>query len=325
MGLLSLILGMGISCNTIYTDQSDCPRGVSLRFVYDYNMEYVNSFHKKVHCLSLYVFDEAGNYVGRYDETTDVLKDEGYRMEIELDEGRYTLLAYGGTACEDSSFDITEYPTKASGTTVGDMQVNLRHDDFTSDKSLHGLFYGSETLEVTRRDDFVQDTVYMMKNTNNIRIVLQQANGGKSLTADQFDFSITDDNSCLDGTNAVVSKGLVTYKPWTTGEETVGTAADGETPVSVAYAELSTSRLTTGMSPKLLIRNAETGEDIINIPLNTYLLLLKSQLYADMPAQEFLDRESEWSMIFFLDDGLRWINTRIVINDWIVRLNHAEM
>jgi hypothetical protein len=74
-----------------------------------------------------------------------------------------------------------------------------------------------------------------------------------------------------------------------------------------------------------MIRNAETGDDVINIPLNNYLLLLKSNLYSEMGAQEFLDRESEWSLIFFLDDGLRWINTRIVINDWVVRVNHAEM
>ena len=54
-------------------------------------------------------------------------------------------------------------------------------------------------------------------------------------------------------------------------------------------------------------------------------LLLKSELYAEMGAQEFLDRESEWSLVFFLDDGLRWLNTRIVINDWVVRINHTEM
>ena len=74
-----------------------------------------------------------------------------------------------------------------------------------------------------------------------------------------------------------------------------------------------------------MISKAETGDDVINIPLNNYLLLLKSNLYSEMGAQEFLDRESEWSLIFFLDDGLRWINTRIVINDWVVRVNHAEM
>ena len=42
-----LALAGTLSCNTIFTDQSDCPKGVSLRFVYEYNMEYVNSFHKQ--------------------------------------------------------------------------------------------------------------------------------------------------------------------------------------------------------------------------------------------------------------------------------------
>ncbi len=325
MGLISLILVMGcISCNTIYTDQSDCPRGVSLMFNYNYNMEYTNSFPAKVHCVSVYVFDESGQFIGRYDETSDVLKDENYRMTLDLDAGRYTLLAYGGLACPENSFDITSYQTKASATHINDMEVNLRHNDFKSDKKLHDLFYGVEEVEVPRRDEYVKDTLYMMKNTNNIRLVLQQANG-KSLEADDFVFTITDDNSCMDETNAVVSRGMVTYSPWTTGEAAVGTAEDGETPISVAFAELSTSRLTTGTSPKLLVRNAETGEDIINIPLNNYLLLLKSELYAEMGAQEFLDRESEWSLVFFLDDGLRWLNTRIVINDWVVRINHTEM
>ena len=63
--LCLLVAAFGwISCeSSIYTDQSDCPRGLSLRFVYDYNMEYANSFPKKVDCLSLYVFDEQGNFV----------------------------------------------------------------------------------------------------------------------------------------------------------------------------------------------------------------------------------------------------------------------
>lgn len=321
---MSLILAVGLSCSTIFTNQEDCPRGVSLRFIYDYNMEYANAFHSKVHCVSVYVFDEAGNHVMTVGETSDVLRNEDYRMPLVLDPGNYTLLAYGGLACPDRSFDITSYNAKASGSHINDMYVNLKHDDFVSDQSLHHLFYGAADVEVSHEDEFLETDVYMMKNTNNIRLVLQQANG-KSLEADDFIFRIIDDNSCMDKSNAVVPKGMVTYKPWTIGESMVGTAEDGETPISVAFAELSTSRLTTGTSPKLIVQNAETGEDIINIPLNQYLLLLKSELYSEMGAQEFLDRESEWSLIFFLDDGLRWINTRIVINDWVVRLNHAEM
>ena len=63
----------------------------------------------------------------------------------------------------------------------------------------------------------------------------------------------------------------------------------------------------------------------INIPLNTYLLLLKSELYADMPAQEFLDRVCEWSLVFFLDSGNRWYNARIIVNDWVVRINNSDL
>ena len=98
-----------------------------------------------------------------------------------------------------------------------------------------------------------------------------------------------------------------------------------EAEVTVAYAELSTSRLMTANHPRLLITAREDGREIVNIPLNDYLLLLKSDLYADMPAQEFLDRESEWSLIFFLDDNNLWLQTVIVINDWVVRLNNIPL
>lgn len=321
---MSLILAVGLSCSTIFTNQEDCPSGVSLKFIYDYNMEYANAFHTKVHCVSVYVFDETGNHVMTVGESSDVLSDEDYRMPLVLEPGNYTLLAYGGLACPDRSFDITSYGSKASGSHINDMYVNLKHEDFESDQSLHNLFYGSAELEVSHVDEFIEQDVFMMKNTNNIRIVLQQANN-RPLELDTFRFFITDDNSCMDKNNDIVPKGMVSYKPWATGETTVGTAEDGETPINVLFAELSTSRLTTGTSPKLIVQNAETGEDIINIPLNQYLLLLKSQLYSKMGSQEFLDRESEWSLVFLLDDGLRWINTRIVINDWIVRLNNAEM
>ena len=70
-----------------------------------------------------------------------------------------------------------------------------------------------------------------------------------------------------------------------------------------------------------LTRRKADGVEIINIPLINYLLMLKSDLYASMDSQEFLDRESEWSMIFFLSPNLEWIKTYIKINDWTVRIN----
>ena len=49
----SMVLGIILvnivfsSCERIYEDLDPCPHGVSLRFIYDYNMEYANAFPKK--------------------------------------------------------------------------------------------------------------------------------------------------------------------------------------------------------------------------------------------------------------------------------------
>ena len=321
MGLMSLILAMGlISCNLVWDEHVECPTGVRLKFVYDRNMEYANAFHSKVHCVSVLVFDAEGNYLTTIEENSEVLKDEAYRMEIELEKGDYTFVAYGGLACDDKSFNIPVMtPTRAISHIDG-LYAEMEHEDFVSDDLKHDFFHGARSVTISE-NTYQEEVISLTKNTNSIRIILQQANG-KPLSADEFTFTITDDNSYMDKANNVVPKGNVTYKPWSSGDAEVGTATDGETPVTVAYAEFSTSRLTTGTSPKLIVSNADSGEDILNIPLNNYLALYKSDRYSDMSMQEYLDRESEWAIVFFLDDGMRWINTRIVVNDWVVRINH---
>ena len=94
-------------------------------------------------------------------------------------------------------------------------------------------------------------------------------------------------------------------------------------PVEVAYAELSTSRLMMKNNPRLLVKNHETGKTVIDFPLKRYLLLLRGERYK-MGDQEYLDRESRWTLFFFLRSNDIWLNTRIVVNDWVVRINDVE-
>ena len=63
---------------------------------------------------------------------------------------------------------------------------------------------------------------------------------------------------------------------------------------------------------------------MVDIPLVKYLLLLKSEKYPDMSDQEYLDRESLWSMVFLLNDNT-WQDISIIINDWTVRNNNVEL
>lgn len=312
--------GIMTSCDSvIYDDLNPCPRGVRLRFVYDYNMEFANSFHKKVDCLTLYVYDAQGNYLKTVTETSDVLADEDWRMTLDLEDGDYRLVAYGGLACEEHSFSVVDIPSRQASVYT-DLQVGM--DEGKLGTRLHDLFYGMKDVRV-EGNDYVEETVYMMKDTNNIRIVLQQLNGDPVEEKD-FSFFITDDNTLFAHDNSLMPNGTVTYTPWATGQASTGTTeGDGgiEKEVVTAFAELSTSRLMVHNSPRLIIKRNDLGTDIVNIPLNNYLLLLKSMQYADMGSQEFLDRESDWSLVFFLDTKHAWIDTHIIINDWIVRFS----
>ena len=72
------------SCERIFEDLDPCPHGVSLRFVYDYNMEFANAFPRQVDCLTLYIYDDKDNYVDTRIVTGTELQDEDYRMTLEI-------------------------------------------------------------------------------------------------------------------------------------------------------------------------------------------------------------------------------------------------
>ncbi len=308
------------SCDGIYDeDLQPCPQGVALRFIYDYNMEYANAFPKKVDCLTLYIYDREGKFITSRIETGDVLTDEDYRMEIDLEEGDYHFVAYGGLACAEASFGVVTPPE--SGASLTSLSTVMKYEGNVSDKHLHDFFFGS--LEVNVAKDVVQEyTLPMMKNTNTVRVILQQLDG-QPVSDEDFSFSIIDDNTLFAHDNSVLENGMLSYLPWAQGQRTVGGNSEGNGAVTVAYAEFSTSRLVTDNEPRLRVRRSIDGEPVIDIPLIDYLLLMKSDVYTDMGPQEYLDRESEWTLIFFLDAAHEWIKTQIVINDWVVRINQV--
>ncbi len=322
---ISLLALTCSACDGIYDDLAPCPQGVELRFVYDYNMEYANAFPKKVDCLTLYVYDSEGNFVTSRTETSGALADENYRMQLDLEAGDYHFVAYGGIACDEASFETVTEPQ--GGSSLVSLETRMKIDGDTSDKELHAFYFGDLDMTVTAgTETYDSGTVEMMKNTNNVRVTLQQLSG-EAVSDEDFEFSITDDNTHFANDNSLISSGTVTYLPWAQGQMSTGTRAEaddeGEEEVVVAYAEFSCSRLVTGNSPHLVVSRKEDGGTVIDIPLINYLMLVKSDHYSKMGSQEFLDRQSEWTLVFFLDERDEWWTAYIVVNDWTVRINEA--
>ena len=357
-----LLGGMALtSCDSmVFDDTADCKQGVALRFIYDYHMEPgANAFPANVDCVSLFIFDKDGNFIDHVYETSDDLRSEDYRMELPLEYGDYHLVAYGGLVCENPSFDINH--DWANSTKLvrhkNDIEVTLPlSDDKISNKKLHdlekrtgGLFYGTVDVTVTKedvREQYRTVTLPMMKDTNNIQIILQELGDPSQMDYNDYDFTIIDDNFKLDGYNNLISTATETsqpvYKPYAFENRIMGyvdyqnrdgaiNTEDDTKPVQVACVEFSTSRLLDKNSgnARLVIKNKPTRADeesttLIDIPFITYLEAVRG--YGQnwiKDDQEFLDRQSNWTMMFFLQNG-RWVNARISVNAWTVRLNTAS-
>ena len=378
---LALSAAAMTSCESIYDDRSDCVTGIQLHFVHDYHMEPgANSFPANVDCISVYVFDKDGNYLAQYKETSENLANEDYRMVLPLTDGEYHLLVYGGMACEDRAFewnadnlwgtDVSISPDSRSGF-ISDLLVNLPLDsEGVSRKKLHdmvdrtgGLFYGFQwrakgekqwitpevngdiQITVDNKDygtTFTEYDVNLMKDTNNIQVILQEVSTPYQIDYNDYEFYIYDDNFRLDGFNRKVSVATDNYKPcyrpYSAENRIAGFVdamhyngaqiwEDDEIPVQVACVEFSTSRLFVDNldTARLVIKSKESGRSVIDVPLITYLCLIRGMGYNWIRSdQEFLDRQSNWNLMFFLQNGA-WLNTRIAVNAWIVRLDNINL
>lgn len=360
------------SCESLHDDMSDCRSGIRLAFNYDYHMEPgANAFTSNVDCVTVYVFDKSGNYLTHFTETSDVLRNANYRMELPLEAGDYHLVVYGGTACEKATVKFSPNWGPSSRGHKDDILVTVPTDEKgESSALLHkieqpspgvyapsgGLFYGTLNVTVTEQDyrkgNFRQVTVDLMKDTNSILVILQELNNPDKMDYKDYTFKIVDDNFTLNGYNDPVhaddsragEEVLKYYAPHNCenritgyiendGREGTQATEDANRLVRVACAEFSTSRLVCGNVDKArLIVNSTLEKDddgndkeIINIPLITYLA--KTQGFGDSwikDEQEFLDRQSRWELVFFLQRNV-WLSTRVVVNSWIVRENNIDL
>lgn len=331
--LLALPAAGLTSCNLVKEDLDPCSVA-ELRFIYEYNMEFANAFHKQVDCLEVFFFDGEGKLVTVETVTeASLLSDENYRMRLELPEGDYHVVAYGGQKCDKSSFrHVNELGV---GDHYTDLHVQMSPNVLTDRNlaRLHNHFYGSADFSV---DYNVQKTttVEMMRNTNSIQVALQHTSGAP-IDYNDFTFEITDDNNDFDCENNLLATGEIKYIPWNTENRTTGTVskADGSDydEFHAALASFMTSRLVYNKptSTTLHVKRATDGETVFKVPLVNYMLMFKHDRSGNgmdnMGDQEYLDRENAWNFVFFLDSDNMWVNTRIIVNDWEVRLNNTEM
>lgn len=212
-----LSLALLTSCDSaIYDGEGDCDVTYRLRFRYDMNMKFADAFSHEVKSVHLYVFSPEGKLVWQTIDDSEALSQEGYEIILPLQPGDYKLMAWCGLD-NGESFYVQEI---AEGDTRDPLHCKLNRkshpeDGAISDTDLHPLFHG--TLDVNLPEsidggDFVY-TMYLTKDTNVFRIVLQHLSG-EDIEVEDFSFKIEDNNGWLNHDNSLLDDENVIYHAW---------------------------------------------------------------------------------------------------------------
>lgn len=337
------------SCdNAIYDEEGDCSVRYRMRFVYDKNMKWADAFANEVKSVRLYAFDPDGHLVWQKTESGDRLAADGYAMEMDLPAGKYHFVAWAGLDNEGATEKhFTLADGRASGLSLTDMICSLNRTyvdgNALSDKRLTPLFHGMADFELPDAQaeggefDFKMN---LTKNTNRVRIILQHISGAP-VNVNDFTFSIEEENGLMGHDNSLLSDEMITYRPHDMKNGNAGMGIDdypelgkgaapaaddmtGVTQINVAIADMTIARLMEGRRTYLEVRAYDDSHLVARIPLVDYALMLKDGYDHEMTDQDYLDRQDEYTLTFFLDSNHKWIGTSIIINSWKVVLSNVD-
>ena len=314
-----LTLGL-VSCEYIHEDLKPCDH--YLHFTYTHNMKFADAFQHELVCqeeaktAELFIFDGDGKFLSSQSLPTETLQEN--RIRLNLDPGKYKLLAWAGL--NDTDYTWTK---PAAGESMDEWLMSVRQDEGVVARELSGLFQG--TLELTIPSGGETDTEFpLVKNTNKIRLALIDANSGTGLQADDFTILATTHNSDLNAQNQPVADDAVLWKPYLQQVETVADT-EGGTAMQAVVAELNTMRLMESSQTSLQLSHKGEEAPFLQVDLTDFLLLTQMESH-DLDAQEYLDRQDEYTIVVYLDivDGKAHC-LEIIVNDWTIRLDDVNL
>lgn len=328
--MISALLVMCINgCSVIYDYEGDCSVHYRVRFLYDYNMKNSDAFRHEVESVSLFVFDKSGGLVWSGNGDVEALASEDYTMNVDVPSGKYDMVAWGGMDGGEA-FSLAASPSEVNS--KEDLVCRLSRDSGGMvDREVGSLYHGyAEDVEFGDTYGIVDVPLSMMKYTNTVRVMLMHFNG-ELLDKNKFSFSITDRNGLMNYDYAMLEDDMLTYGDWFcqnvttekpdgTGDGAPASKAGGTiTSASAVIAETVIGRVMMRNDPMLVVTRLTDGEEIIRINLRRYMLLIKGNYNQGMDDQEYLDRQDDYTITFYLDAENSWyMAAGIYINNWYV-------
>ena len=301
-------LFLGSACSWVDDDRSDCPSGCWLKLSYTYNILDTEAAATQVKDATVFIFDKDGECIGREEVDSAMLHRNEFMIQVpSLPPGKYSFLVWAGLA--DSHYQYTPASLALARNEAGEQSERLS-----------SLFHG-RLDDVMINEEYTVLRLSLTKNTNVLSCILQ-SQSAIPLNAEEFRLELIARNGCMDHRNMPTDSVPVYYLPFMQEEANLED-------VQVVHAGINTLRLMEDDDTRLRLIYLPGGNSVFDIPLTQYLLLSRTIDHSTMPPQEYLDREDQYNLIFFLqsttDPDNPYVCLQMKVNGWIIRINDAEL
>ena len=289
----------------IREDLSNCPVNGEishyLTFEYSKNIDFTDRFADAVATLDVFVFDNNQMLAGIISNEGASLKAENYQMMLNLSDGMYTFVVWGGSRNSYRIFDVVDNAAPLTeGITQFDrlrLALNNGHTFKNTDDLFHGIAH-----DVHIRSDLSSHThIGLIKNTNIIRVTVTGI-----FHPENIDISCSATNGEYRFDNSVSNhESLTSYEPVRTENE------------NEVKADFKTLRLLTGMKSGLVIHDTDKNEDVFSRDLIELLMLLPN-----VHTNDDLDRCDIYDIKIDMHTDM---SASVVINGYLVISSDREI
>jgi len=311
------------SCdNAIYDYEGDCEPHYRVNFVYDYNMKFADAFAHEIGSVTLRLLDADGKVVWQRTDNGDALSHPGYYMDVDCPPGTYSLHVWA-EGHEGDPFQLASADADTYDMLTASLPGYNADASTASENRLRDLYYGYKTAVTFPDSEGTHSyTVPLIKDTNYLRVVLQQTSG-EQLRPEDLKINVTDDNGFINPDNSLRSGSMTVYSPWSV----TALRADVEDKglCDGVLAEFSLSRFLADHSGTARLTVTSGDKTIFSVKLIDFLLMVKGNYHLALGEQEYLDRQDVWELTFFLDEGKQWLSSYIYINSWRVVLQDTDL
>ena len=298
--------------------------GVTVRFVYTYNILSADALKNQVDEVTLYVFDNNGILV---QQCTNAASLPVIRL-TDLRNGNYRFIAWAQSkyiTLEQSFFSI---PTLTTGvSSIDELTYWMKRESSGIQRhELNNFLVGMSEVRIGS-DAYV--TVDLKKVTNKISVVLLPYAPDGALDVADYEFSVVDKigNGHINYDFSLLPDDQITYLPYYVAnlepenrEEILPDEID-----RAAVVNISISRLLELNAARLMIRDKnEGGKVIVSMNLPWVISLMKNENNFKWSLQEYLDRQDSYTIMLFFNDNT-WINSQIIINGWVVNAKEIDL